>query len=87
MIVAALAASPALVACSGGDDGPTSTATQAPLTATAPPPTATAPPPAVPLTAEPIARPHRPRLAGTYYVQVRASSPGATRYRLAIVKG
>jgi subtilisin family serine protease len=30
---------------------------------------------------------YRPRLAGTYYVQVRASSPGATRYRLAIVKG
>ena len=30
---------------------------------------------------------YRPRLAGTYYVQVRMSSPGATRYRLAIVKG
>ena len=29
----------------------------------------------------------RPRSAGTYYVQVRISSPGATRYRLAIVKG
>jgi subtilisin family serine protease len=30
---------------------------------------------------------YRPRLAGTYYVQVRMSSPGATRYRLAIIKG
>jgi subtilisin family serine protease len=30
---------------------------------------------------------YRPRLAGTYYVQVRISSPGATRYRLAIIKG
>ena len=30
---------------------------------------------------------YRPRSAGTYYVQVRISSPGATRYRLAIVKG
>lgn len=30
---------------------------------------------------------YRPRLAGTYYVHVRMSSPGATRYRLAIVKG
>ena len=30
---------------------------------------------------------YRPRLAGTYYIQVRMSSPGATRYRLAIVKG
>jgi subtilisin family serine protease len=30
---------------------------------------------------------YRPRVAGTYYVQVRVSSPGATRYRLAIVKG
>ena len=30
---------------------------------------------------------YRPRLGGTYYVQVRISSPGATRYRLAIVKG
>ena len=29
----------------------------------------------------------RPRLAGTYSIQVRMSSPGATRYRLAIVKG
>jgi subtilisin family serine protease len=29
----------------------------------------------------------RPRLAATYYVQVRISSPGATRYRLRIVKG
>jgi hypothetical protein len=30
---------------------------------------------------------YRPDLGGTYYVQVRMSSPGATRYRLAIVKG
>jgi subtilisin family serine protease len=30
---------------------------------------------------------YRPRLAGTYYIQVRMSSPGATRYRLTIVKG
>jgi subtilisin family serine protease len=30
---------------------------------------------------------YRPRLAGTYYVQVRISSPGAMRYRLAIIKG
>jgi subtilisin family serine protease len=30
---------------------------------------------------------YRPELAGTYYIQVRISSPGATRYRLAIVKG
>jgi subtilisin family serine protease len=30
---------------------------------------------------------YRPRLAGTYYIQVRMSSPGATRYRLAVVKG
>ena len=30
---------------------------------------------------------YRPRLAGTYYVQVRISSPGATHYRLAIIKG
>jgi subtilisin family serine protease len=30
---------------------------------------------------------YRPRLGGTYDVQVRISSPGATRYRLAIVKG
>jgi subtilisin family serine protease len=30
---------------------------------------------------------YRPRLAGTYYIQVRMSTPGATRYRLAIVKG
>ena len=30
---------------------------------------------------------YRPRLAGTYYIQIRMSSPGATRYRLAIVKG
>ena len=30
---------------------------------------------------------YRPSKAGTYYVQVRMSSPGATRYRLAIIKG
>ncbi len=30
---------------------------------------------------------YRPRLAGTYDIQVRISSPGATRYRLTIVKG
>jgi subtilisin family serine protease len=30
---------------------------------------------------------YRPRLTGTYYVQVRMSSPGATRYRLTIIKG
>ncbi len=30
---------------------------------------------------------YRPKLAGTYYVQVRISSAGATRYRLAVVKG
>ena len=30
---------------------------------------------------------YRPSTAGTYYVQVRMSSPGATRYRLTIVKG
>ena len=30
---------------------------------------------------------YRPRAGGTYYIQVRMSSPGATRYRLAIVKG
>jgi hypothetical protein len=30
---------------------------------------------------------HRAKTAGTYYVQVRISSPGTTRYRLAIVKG
>jgi subtilisin family serine protease len=29
----------------------------------------------------------RPEKAGTYYVQIRISSPGATRYRLAVVKG
>jgi hypothetical protein len=29
----------------------------------------------------------RPELTGTYYVQVRMSSPGHTHYRLAIVKG
>lgn len=30
---------------------------------------------------------YRARKAGTYYVQVRMSSPGTTRYRLTIVKG
>ena len=30
---------------------------------------------------------YRPSLAGTYYVQVRVSTPGATRYRLRVVKG
>ena len=30
---------------------------------------------------------YRPRAGGTFYVQVRMSSPGATRYRLVIVKG
>jgi len=30
---------------------------------------------------------HRARKAGTYYVQVRMSSPGMTRYRLTVVKG
>src|SRR6188508_855287 len=30
---------------------------------------------------------YRPLLTGTYYVQVRITSPGATRYRLAVVKG
>ncbi len=30
---------------------------------------------------------YRPRTGGTFYVQVRISSPGATRYRLTIVKG
>jgi subtilisin family serine protease len=30
---------------------------------------------------------HRAKRAGRFYVQVRISSPGATRYRLAIVKG
>jgi subtilisin family serine protease len=29
----------------------------------------------------------RPELTGTYYVQVRMSSPGTTKYRLAVVKG
>jgi len=29
----------------------------------------------------------RPRAGGTFYVQVRMSSPGSTRYRLVIVKG
>ena len=28
-----------------------------------------------------------PRVSGTYYVQVRITSPGATRYRLTIIKG
>jgi Subtilase family len=30
---------------------------------------------------------YRPRLTGTYYIQVRIASAGATRYRLAIIKG
>ena len=30
---------------------------------------------------------YRPQLTGTYYVQVRMSSPGTTHYRLAVVKG
>ncbi len=30
---------------------------------------------------------YRPRLAGSYSIQVRISSPGSTRYRLTIVKG
>ena len=30
---------------------------------------------------------YRPSLGGTFYIQVRMSSPGATRYRLTIVKG
>jgi len=30
---------------------------------------------------------YKPRLGGTFYIQVRMSSPGATRYRLTIVKG
>ena len=30
---------------------------------------------------------YKPKLSGTYYIQVRMSSPGATRYRLAIIKG
>jgi subtilisin family serine protease len=30
---------------------------------------------------------YRPRKGGTFYVQVRMSSPGSTRYRLVIVKG
>jgi subtilisin family serine protease len=30
---------------------------------------------------------YRPRKAGTYYVQVRMSSPGTTRYRLTLIKG
>jgi hypothetical protein len=30
---------------------------------------------------------HRAKRGGMFYVQVRISSPGATRYRLAIVKG
>ena len=30
---------------------------------------------------------YRSGKAGTFYVQVRMSSPGATRYRLVIVKG
>ena len=30
---------------------------------------------------------YKPSLTGTYYIQVRMSSPGATRYRLTVVKG
>jgi len=30
---------------------------------------------------------YKPRARGTFYVQVRMSSPGATRYRLVVVKG
>ena len=30
---------------------------------------------------------YRPRVAGTFYVQVRASSPGQARYRLTVIKG
>jgi subtilisin family serine protease len=30
---------------------------------------------------------YRPEVTGTYYVQVRMSSPGVTQYRLAVVKG
>jgi subtilisin family serine protease len=30
---------------------------------------------------------YRPSLTGTYYVQVRMSSPGVTHYRLAVIKG
>jgi len=30
---------------------------------------------------------YKPTKAGTFYIQVRMSSPGATRYRLVIVKG
>jgi hypothetical protein len=30
---------------------------------------------------------YRPRVGGTFSIQVRISSPGATRYRLVIVKG
>jgi hypothetical protein len=30
---------------------------------------------------------YKPSRRGTYYVQVRISSPGSTRYRLVIVKG
>ncbi|HUG65101.1 MAG TPA: S8 family serine peptidase [Gaiellaceae bacterium] len=30
---------------------------------------------------------YRPRVGGTFYIQVRISSPGTTRYRLTIVKG
>ncbi len=30
---------------------------------------------------------YKPSLGGTFYIQVRMSSPGATRYRLTIVKG
>ena len=30
---------------------------------------------------------YKPSLGGTFYIQVRMSSPGATRYRLTVVKG
>jgi hypothetical protein len=30
---------------------------------------------------------YRPRVGGTYFVHVRSTSPGSTRYRLTIVKG
>ncbi|MBA2423806.1 MAG: hypothetical protein H0T97_13040, partial [Actinobacteria bacterium] len=42
------------------------------------------------ISARPAAREyfsHRAAKAGSYYVQVRMSSPGVTRYRLTIVKG
>ena len=42
------------------------------------------------ISARPAAREyfsHRASKAGWYYVQVRMSSPGLTRYRLTVVKG